>query len=49
MRKAGNQRIYSLNPEGLFELRQFVEELWDDVLGAFAEAAEKEQQEKNDD
>ena len=41
MRKAGNQRIYSLNPEGLIELRQFVDELWDDVLAAFEEAAEK--------
>jgi DNA-binding PadR family transcriptional regulator len=49
MRKAGNQRIYSLDPEGLAELRQFVDELWDDVLAAFEEAAEKEQEERNDD
>ncbi len=49
MRKAGNKRIYSLNPEGLIELRQFVDELWDDVLAAFEEAAEKEHKESNDD
>jgi len=47
MRKAGNQRIYSLNPEGLIELRQFVDELWDDVLGAIEEAAAKEHKESN--
>jgi DNA-binding transcriptional ArsR family regulator len=49
MRKAGNQRIYSLNPEGLIELRQFVDELWDDVLAAFEEAAEKEHEENKND
>ena len=48
VRKAGNQRIYSLNPEGLNDLRQFVDELWDDVLAAFEAAAEKEYEEKND-
>lgn len=49
MRKAGNQRIYSLDPEGLAELRQFVEALWDDVLAAFEEAAKKEQEERKND
>ncbi len=41
MRKQGNQRIYSLDPQGLAELRAYVEELWEDVLGAYQEAAEK--------
>jgi DNA-binding transcriptional ArsR family regulator len=41
VRKAGNRRIYSLDPEGLAELRSYFEELWDDVLGAFQEAAEQ--------
>jgi DNA-binding transcriptional ArsR family regulator len=38
--KHGNQRIYSINPEGLTDLRAYVERLWEDVLGAFQEAAE---------
>lgn len=39
--KRGQQRIYQLNPVGLAELRQYVESFWDDVLGAFAEEAER--------
>lgn len=39
--KRGQQRIYSLNPAGLAELRQYVESLWDDVLRAFGEEAER--------
>lgn len=40
VRKQAQQRIYSLNPEGLAELRAYVEGLWEDVLGAFQAAAE---------
>jgi len=40
--KQGRQRIYSVDPEGLAELRAYVENLWEDVLGAFEEAAEQE-------
>ena len=39
--KRGKQRIYHLNPAGLAELRQYVETLWDDVLRAFGEEAER--------
>jgi DNA-binding PadR family transcriptional regulator len=39
--KRGKQRIYHLNPAGLAELRQYVEGLWDDVLRAFGEEAER--------
>ena len=39
--KRGQQRIYHLNPIGLAELRGYVEGLWDDVLRAFGEEAEK--------
>src|SRR5215207_60733 len=39
--KRGKQRIYHLNPVGLAELRQYVESLWDDVLRAFGEEAER--------
>lgn len=39
--KKGRQRIYHLNPVGLAELRQYTEALWDDVLRAFGEEAER--------
>ena len=39
--KRGQQRIYHLNPVGLAELRGYVESLWDDVLQAFGEEAER--------
>lgn len=44
-RKRGNQRIYTINPDGLAELRDYVEGLWQDVLTAFQEAAEAQAQE----
>jgi len=37
--KQGQQRIYQLNPNGLDELRQYVEGLWDDALRAFGDEA----------
>jgi len=37
--KQGQQRIYQLNPNGLDELRQYVESLWDNALQAFGEEA----------
>lgn len=40
----GNQRIYSLNPEGLAALRAYVESFWDGVLGAYQEAAQQRAQ-----
>ena len=39
--KRGQQRIYHLNPVGLAELRSYAESLWDDVLQAFGEEAER--------
>lgn len=39
--KRGRQRIYHLNPVGLAELRQYTESLWEDVLRAFGEEAER--------
>ena len=41
MEKRGQQRIYQLNPVGLAELRRYAESLWDDVLLAFGEEAER--------
>ena len=41
VQKQGQQRIYHLNPVGLAELRSYAESLWDDVLRAFGEEAER--------
>jgi DNA-binding transcriptional ArsR family regulator len=34
-RREGTRRIYSVNPDGLAALREYVETLWDDVLAAY--------------
>jgi DNA-binding transcriptional ArsR family regulator len=39
--KQGQQRIYSINRQGLAELRTYIESFWDTVLGAYQEAADK--------
>ena len=39
--KRGQQRIYHLDPVGLAGLRNYAEALWDDVLRAFGEEAER--------
>ncbi len=41
-RRQGARRLYRLRPEGLDELRGFVEELWPDALARFKAAAEAE-------
>lgn len=38
-RREGTRRYYSARPEGLAELRRYVDSLWDDVLTAYATAA----------
>jgi len=35
-RRDGARRYYRPNPEGLAELREYIESLWDDALAAFA-------------
>lgn len=35
----GTRRIYALSPEGVAQLRAYVETLWDDALTAFGEDA----------
>ncbi len=37
----GTRRIYSVAPEGLQSLRNWVDSMWDDALGRFAAAVEK--------
>jgi hypothetical protein len=40
VQKQGQQRIYSLDPQGLAELRAYIDSFWDRVLEAFQSAAE---------
>ena len=47
-RREGTRHFYSVDGEGLAELRAYVEGFWDDALAAFAEAAEREQEEAGD-
>ena len=41
----GTRRIYSLDPVGLGPLRQWLDRFWDQALAAYAEAAEREDEE----
>lgn len=41
VRKEGAKRIYSLAPEGVQELRDYLDSLWGDVLDAFKQSAEE--------
>lgn len=40
VRQEGTRRIYSADAEGLAELRRYVDQMWDDVLAAYAATAE---------
>jgi DNA-binding transcriptional ArsR family regulator len=40
-RREGTRNFYSLNGDGLAEVREYFEELWDEALAAFKQAAEK--------
>jgi DNA-binding transcriptional ArsR family regulator len=42
-RRDGRSRIYRLRPEGLDPLRQWIESMWDDALGALVRLAEAEE------
>jgi hypothetical protein len=37
-RREGARRHYRAHPDGLAELRRYIESLWDDVLTAYAAA-----------
>jgi len=43
MRREGTRRLYRARPEGLAELRQFLEEFWDNRLERLKQAAEAEE------
>jgi DNA-binding transcriptional ArsR family regulator len=40
-RRAGTRNFYSVDGDGLAELREYFEGLWDEALAAFKEHAEK--------
>lgn len=46
-RRDGTRRLYSARPEGLNELRRFVEELWDSQLARLKREAELEERKRH--
>ena len=46
-RRNGTRRLYRARPEGLAELKQFLDGFWDARLAALKEAAEREEREKH--
>src|SRR5215472_16876182 len=45
-RADGTRRIYAIDPQGLAALRSWLDQFWDDVLGAFAAEAERKPRSK---
>jgi DNA-binding transcriptional ArsR family regulator len=45
-RRDGTRRLYQARPQGLAELRQFLEAFWDERLGALREEAERKERSK---
>ena len=46
-RRNGTRRLYRTRPEGLAELRAFLEEFWDERLEALKREAEREERSKH--
>src|ERR1044071_3838443 len=49
VRRDGTKRLYQARPEGLGELRRFLEEFWDDRLERLKQAAEAEERRREHD
>src|SRR5262245_8414686 len=49
VQQQGQQRIYSLDPAGLDELRAYVERFWDGVVEAYQDAATQSPQQEDHD
>lgn len=47
-RRNGTRRLYRARPEGLVELKQFLEEFWDVRLEALKREAEKKEEREKD-
>jgi DNA-binding transcriptional ArsR family regulator len=48
-RRNGTRRLYRARPEGLAELKVFLEEFWDERLSALKREAEKEERKRGND
>ena len=48
-RREGTRRVYSVDPEGLLTLREYLDSYWGEVLTAFKNAAEREAKGDGDD
>ena len=46
-RAVGTRRIYVIRPEGVAELRAYLDRMWGDALDAFAAVVEAQQSEEN--
>jgi DNA-binding transcriptional ArsR family regulator len=46
-RRDGTRRLYRARPEGLAELKQFLEEFWDERLARLKRAAERKEKTKD--
>ena len=44
--RAGNRRIYRLDPEGVGALRAYLDRFWNQSLAAFKTAAERQEEDK---
>jgi DNA-binding transcriptional ArsR family regulator len=44
--RAGNRRIYRLDPEGVGALRAYLDQFWNQSLTAFKAAVERQEEEK---
>jgi DNA-binding PadR family transcriptional regulator len=42
-RAKGTRRIYRVDPDGVAALREYLDQMWDTALAAFAAAAEAEE------
>jgi DNA-binding transcriptional ArsR family regulator len=47
-RRNGTRRLYRARPEGLADLKEFLEEFWEERLDVLKREAEKEEEKKND-
>ena len=48
-RRNGTRRLYRARPEGLADLKEFLEEFWDERLSALKREAEKEEGKRGND
>ena len=48
-RRNGTRRLYRARPEGLADVKEFLEKFWDERLGALKREAEREEREHADD